>query len=167
MDDLTKRVATLSPARRALLERRLGGRNRAATRQPVLAARTGHEPARASFAQERLWFLHQLDPQSVVYNVPRAIRIRGGLDIDVLQQSLNAIVARHDPLRTHFALLDGSLRQIVGAEVNIELPLVDFSDLQQDERARRTMELIEQEAALPFDLSTGPVLRARVLRLDA
>src|SRR5215212_7672557 len=105
MDDLTKRVATLSPAKRALLERRLGDRNGGATRQPLLAARTGGEPARASFAQERLWFLHQLEPQSVAYNVPRAIRIRGNLDPNVLHRSLNGIVARHDPLRTHFALV--------------------------------------------------------------
>src|SRR5689334_607684 len=166
MDELTKRVATLSPAKRALLERRLESRNGSAARQPVLAARTGRGPARASFAQERLWFLHQLEPQSIAYNVPRAIRIRGDLDLNVLRESLNAIVARHDTLRTHFALVDGSLRQIVDEEVNIELLVVDLSDLQEDERARRATELIEHEARLSFDLSTGPVLRARVLRLD-
>jgi amino acid adenylation domain-containing protein len=164
MDELTKRVATLSPAKRALLERRLGGRNGAATRQPVLAARTGGEPARASFAQERLWFLHQLEPQSAAYNVPRAIRIRGNVDLNVLQESLNKIVARHDTLRTHLALVDGSLRQIVDEHVSIELPIVDLSDLPADECARRAKDLIEQEAALPFDLSTGPIMRARVLR---
>src|SRR5215213_5703317 len=164
MDDLTKRVATLSPAKRALLERRLGGRNGDATRHPLLTARSGREPARASFAQERLWFLHQLDPQSVAYNVSRAIRIRGSLDFDVLHRTLNEIVARHDPLRTHFALIEGSLRQIVTGEVSIELPIVDLRDLHEDERARRATESIE--AALPFDLSTGPVLRARVLRFD-
>src|SRR5215213_2851059 len=146
MDDLTKRVATLSPAKRALLERRLGGRNGDATRHPLLTARSGREPARASFAQERLWFLHQLDPQSVAYNVSRAIRIRGSLDFDVLHRSLNEIISRHDPLRTHFARVDGSLRQIVASEVNIELPVVDFSDLQVDERASRTTEFIEDEA---------------------
>jgi hypothetical protein len=167
MDELTKRVATLSPAKRALLERRLGGRNGAATRQPVPAARTGGEPARASFAQERLWFLHQLDPQSAAYNVPRAIRIRGNVDLNVLQESLNKIVARHDTLRTHLALVDGSLRQIVDEHVSIELPIVDLSDLPADERARRAKDLIEHEAALPFDLSTGPVMRARVLRFAA
>jgi hypothetical protein len=167
MDDLTKRVATLSPAKRALLERRLEGRNGGATRQPVLAARTGHEPARASFAQERLWFLQQLDPQSVTYNVPRTIRIRGNLDLKVLQRSLDEIVARHDALRTHLALIDGSLRQVVAAEGNIELPVVDLSALEDDERTRRATELIEHEATLPFDLSSGPVLRACVLRLDA
>lgn len=167
MDELTKRLATLSPAKRALLERQLGGRNGGAPRPPALAARTGNEPARASFAQERLWFLHQLEPQSVAYNVPRAIRIRGNLDLNVLHRSLNEIVARHEPLRTHFALIDGSLRQIVGGEVNIELPIIDLGDLKEDERARQATELIEHEAALPFDLSNGPVLRARVLRFDA
>src|SRR6476469_84472 len=100
MDELNKRVATLSPAKRALLERRLAGRNGGATRQPVLAARTGGEPARASFAQERLWFVHQLEPQSPAYNVPRAIRIRGNVDLNVWHESLKEIVARHNTLRT-------------------------------------------------------------------
>ncbi len=167
MDELTTRLATLSPTKRALLERRLGGRNAGSTRPPLQAARTGHLPARASFAQERLWFLHQLDPQSVAYNVPRAIRIRGSLNFDVLHWSLNEIVVRHAPLRTRFALIDGSLRQIVDEEVSIDLPVVDLSDLQEDERASRAKELIEHEAALPFDLSSGPVLRARLLRFDA
>jgi hypothetical protein len=167
MDDLTKRVATHSPAKRALLERRLGARNGAATRQPPLAARTGAEPARASFAQERLWFVHQLEPQSAAYNVPRAIRIRGNLDLNDLRRCLNQIVARHDTLRTHFALVEASLRQIVDEEVNIELPVIDLSALPEDERALRAKELIEHEAALPFDLSNGPVMRARMLRFAA
>ena len=164
MDDLTKRVATLSPAKRALLERRLADRNGGATRQPQLALRTGREPARASFAQERLWFLQQVEPESAAYNVPRAIRILGNLELKVLHQSLNEIVARHEPLRTHFALVDGTLRQIVAENVSIELPVVDLSNLQKDERTRRAAELIEHEATRPFDLSTGPVLRAQVLR---
>ncbi|HJP93407.1 MAG TPA: amino acid adenylation domain-containing protein [Pyrinomonadaceae bacterium] len=158
MDDLTKRVTTLSPAKRALLERRLASRNGGG---PRLAARTGDGPARASFAQERLWFLHQIEPQSAAYNVPRAIRILGNLDLNVLHQRLNEIVARHDPLRTHFALVDGSLRQIVAENVSIELPVVE---LEEHESARRAAELIKHETALPFDLSTGPVLRAQLLR---
>src|ERR1044072_2175348 len=128
MNDLTKRVATLSPAKRALLERRLAGRNGGATRQPQLALRTSREPARASFAQERLWFLQQVEPESAAYNVPRAIRILGNLELKVLHHSLNEIVARHEPLRTHFALVDGTLRQIVAESVTVELPVVDLSN---------------------------------------
>jgi len=158
MDDLTKRVATLSPAKRALLERRMASRNGDKAQQPLLACRTGHGPARASFAQERLWFLHQIEPQSAAYNVPRPIRIRGELELSILHQALNAIVARHEPLRTHFALVDGTLRQIVAENASVELPVVDLRNMGE------AAELIDHEAALPFDLSTGPVLRAQLLR---
>ena len=166
MDDLSKRVATLSPAKRALLERRLAGRNGNATRQPLLLARGDSGPARASFAQERLWFVHELEPGSAAYNVPRAIRITGQLDLNVLERSLNEIVRRHEPLRTHFTLVDGSLRQVVTEDVRLELPVVDLSDLSAGERTQRGTALMQEEAALPFNLSHGPVLRARVLRLD-
>jgi amino acid adenylation domain-containing protein len=162
MDDLTRRLATLSPAKRALLERGRSGPNGAAK----LTKRTSGKTPRASFAQERLWFVHQLEPQSSAYNVPRAIRIRGNLDLKALHRSLNQIVARHDTLRTRFALIDGSLRQIISEEVNIELPLIDLSDQQEDERVRCARELIAREVALPFDLSTGPLVRAHALRFD-
>ena len=167
MDDLSKRVATLSPAKRALLERKLAGRNGKAVRQPPLVARgAGSDPARASFAQEGLWFVHELEPGSAAYNVPRAIRILGQLDLTVLGRSLNEIVRRHEPLRTHFTLVDGSLRQIVGEDVRLELPVVDLNELSAGERTQRATALMKEEAALPFDLSLGPVLRARVLRFN-
>src|ERR1041385_7050737 len=93
MDDLTKRVETLSPAKRALLERRLRTEIRRKAPQPPLTAKERREPARASFAQERLWFLQQLEPQSAAYNVPRAIRIRGNLNMKCREQSVNKIMA--------------------------------------------------------------------------
>jgi amino acid adenylation domain-containing protein len=159
MDELTKKLETLSPAKRALLERRLSAAN------PQLLRRTTREPARASFAQERLWFLQQLEPESAAYNVPRAIRIHGPVNLATLEQSLNDIIGRHESLRTTFSLVDGNLMQIVAKDSRIQLPVEDLTNLPVDERAIRQNELAKYEAALPFDLSSGPMVRARVLRL--
>ena len=166
MDELDKKLQTLSPAKRALLERRLARQNEGGSRQRPLVARTRRESQRASFAQERLWFLQQVEPESTAYNVPRAIRINGHLNLAVLHRSLNEIVARHEPLRTHFALIDGSLRQIVNQSVLIDLPLIDLANLSLDESEVRAAETIKHETALPFDLGAGPVLRARILRFN-
>jgi hypothetical protein len=167
MDELSKRLETLAPAKRALLERRLAaarGEIRPAP-QPSKASRRG--PARASFAQERLWFIQQLEPHSIAYNVPRAIRIRGDLNGKVLERSLNEIISRHASLRTSFSMVDGSLRQIIAESSSLNLPIVDLRNFSTNERTNKVAELSKDEATLAFDLSHGPVLRARLLRLEA
>ncbi|HEX6716516.1 MAG TPA: amino acid adenylation domain-containing protein [Pyrinomonadaceae bacterium] len=165
MEDLTKRFAALSPAKRALLERRLSADKSQNTCEPQLSKRTPGESARASFAQERLWFIQQLEPESTAYNVPRAIRLRGNLDLKILEQSLNEIIRRHESLRTTFSLVDGNLTQIVTEHSLLQLAVIDLSNVSADERSIRAHELARQEAALPFDLTHGPVVRASVLRL--
>src|SRR3954462_10938423 len=106
MDELRERLGTLSPAKRALLERRLAARKGDGPRLPRVPSATRREPARASFAQERLWFIQQLQPESVAYNVPRAIRIHGDLNVKILEQSLNEVISLHESLRTSFSLVD-------------------------------------------------------------
>ncbi len=167
MDELSKRLETLAPAKRALLERRLAAARREIPPAPQLSKATRREPARASFAQERLWFIQQLEPHSVAYNVPRAIRIRGALNVKVLERSLNEVISRHDSLRTSFSLVAGSLRQIVAESSPLHLPLVDLSHLAADERGSKVADLAKHEAALAFDLNHGPVLRGKLLRLAA
>jgi amino acid adenylation domain-containing protein len=166
VDELTRRLENLSPAKRALLERRLVA-ERGETPGQQLPNATRREPSRASFAQERLWFVQQLEPESAAYNVPRAIRIRGPLNLNTLEQSLNEIIRRHESLRTSFSLINGSLRQIVAESSPLRLPVVDLSGLSVDERRIKAHELAKREAALPFDLNHGPVVRAYVLRLQA
>src|ERR1044071_9692769 len=167
MEDLTKRFAALSPAKRALLERKLSRDKGERIRPPQLSKRTTGESARASFAQERLWFIQQLEPESTAYNVPRAIRLRGNLNLKILEQSLNEIINRHESLRTTFSLIDGNLRQIVAEHSSLQLAVMYLSSLSADERSIRAKELARQEAALPFDLKHGPVVRASVLRLQS
>ena len=119
-----------------------------------------------SYAQQRLWFLDRLEGcRSTEYNMPKALRLRGGLDVAVLEQAVNTIVARHESLRTHFAEVDGEPLQVISAELRIELPVEDLSALDAEEQQQRIEAAVREEAAAPFDLSHGPVLRMRLLKL--
>src|ERR1051326_7053028 len=165
MNELSKRLETLAPAKRALLERRLAAAQGEIALAPQLSTR--REPARASFAQDRLWFIQQLEPNSVAYNIPRAIRIRGHLNVNALERSLNEVISRHDSLRTSFAIVGGTLRQIIAEPSPLPVSFVDLCNLSADERANKVAELAKHEATLAFDLSHGPVLRGKLLRLEA
>src|SRR6187399_2222921 len=125
MDDLFERIAGLSPAKRALLELRLKQRTESAGPAQAIAPRSNRRSARASFAQQRLWFLHQLDPGLPFYNVSRAIRMTGFLDAAALTQTLRELVRRHETFRTRFVFTDGTLLQVVGGDV-IALKEVDL-----------------------------------------
>src|SRR5689334_13446416 len=118
-----------------------------------------------SFAQQRLWFLHLLDPQSAAYNMPFALRLSGQLDIPALERTLNEIVRRHEVLRTTFDALEGEPVQLIAATQRLELPLTDLSDLPPPERETETQRLALQNALQPFDFARGPMLRASLLRL--
>jgi hypothetical protein len=118
-----------------------------------------------SLAQQSFWYLDRLEPGNPCWNIAVRFRITGALDVSTLERSINEIIRRHEILRTSFALVDGALVQIVHAEGMIPLPLDDLSHLdaaaRDAEEERRTI----AEAALPFDLKTGPPLRARLLKL--
>jgi amino acid adenylation domain-containing protein len=119
-----------------------------------------------SFAQERLWFLDQLNPGSPSYNIPEAYRLVGPLKLAALEQSLNEIVRRHESLRTTFAWGDEHPVQIIAPELNLSLPVVDLSSLPEAEREVAVEHLAAEEARRPFDLARGPLLRTTVLRLS-
>src|SRR5437763_35180 len=118
-----------------------------------------------SFAQQRIWFLDQLEPGNTFYNVPTVIRLRGNLDLAALQKSLDEIIRRHEVLRTTFASVDGEPAQIVGPAESLRLPLTDLSSADEAERELHARRFIEEEARRPFDLSQGPFIRAFMLRL--
>ena len=119
MDELSTRIAGLSPEKRALLELRLRRSPASAKPESAIKVRGERSSARASFAQQRLWFLEQLEPGQAAYNVPRAIRLSGRLDIQALRATLAELVRRHEPFRTHFVNVDGELRQIIRDDVSI------------------------------------------------
>ena len=118
-----------------------------------------------SFAQQRLWFLDQLTPGSPTYNVPLAIRLRGDLDADALRRSLEAVVARHEPLRTRLVAERGEPAQVIAPPAPVPLPFVDLRALEEPARTLDLDRRILEEARRPFDLSRDLMLRATLFRL--
>ncbi|MEO8383508.1 MAG: amino acid adenylation domain-containing protein [Acidobacteriota bacterium] len=125
------------------------------------------QPLPLSLAQQRLWFLDQLDKTaSAAYQMPVALRLLGELDGTALQLTLDRLVARHESLRTHFIEHDGvPYQQIAPAECGFALRREDLSESAIDEREALVATLAAEEAATPFDLSTGPLIRGRLLKL--
>ncbi|HEY0172749.1 MAG TPA: condensation domain-containing protein, partial [Pyrinomonadaceae bacterium] len=123
------------------------------------------QPLPLSFAQQRLWFLDRLSPETASYNVPVAYRIKGRLDAGALERSLNRIVERHEVLRTTIALAGGEPVQVVSPHSRLTLQLTDLGDVPPSERLARARAEVEEEGRRPFDLERGPVIRARLLRL--
>lgn len=122
--------------------------------------------ARASFAQQRLWFLSQLAPESAFYNLPTAARLRGPLDVTALQRSLSEILRRHESLRTVFQSVDGQPMQVIQEPWNVALERVDLGNLPRDQRQESLRNLMQTESRLPFDLARGPLFRATLYRLS-
>src|SRR4051794_36892072 len=129
--DLT--TTKLSPAKQALLERMR--KKTALTVAPVIVRREARTRAPLSFAQQRMWVMQQFDPESHLYNVPRALTIRGPLNVAALEQALNSIIQRHEILRTTFpADENGQPWQNIAAELKLSLPFTDLSALAAAER---------------------------------
>ncbi len=159
---------------RALFEEptvaRLATRAEAALRGGSLAAplivavpRTG--PLPLSFAQQRLWFIDRLEPGSAAYNIPAALRLAGELRLPALGAALSEVVRRQAALRTRFVQVAGEAAQVIDPPARLPLPLVDLSGLPSAAREREAGRQAAAEGARPFDLSSGPLLRARVMRL--
>jgi amino acid adenylation domain-containing protein len=163
-ENLDERRARLSTAKRALLDRRLRGRQTtdAAVSIPV---RSGGVPPPLSAAQEQLWLMDQLTPGSTGFNIPAVLRLEGRLDVAALQSGLDQIVRRHEILRTTFQLRDRELIQAVAPPASVPLPLVDLSCVPTAARQQEALRFAATEASRPFDLASGPLLRIHLVRL--
>jgi len=118
-----------------------------------------------SYGQQRLWFISQLEPENVGYNIPVAVRIAGPLDLESLEGTLREIVRRHESLRTRFVSVNGEPRQIIDTSIAVELPVTELSHLPEPEREAEARRLALKEAQQPFDLARGPLFRVQLLRL--
>lgn len=137
---------------------------RAAAPGPLLPlTREGDLPL--SFAQQRLWFLAQLEPDNPAYNVTGAVQLSGPLQVAALQQSLHALVQRHEPLRTTFVNVAGQPRQVIAPARTHALPVIDLSRLPAARQEALVQQLARQDFMRPFDLASGPLVRTGLLRL--
>src|SRR6185312_3136046 len=127
-------------------------------------ARAG--PVPLSFAQQRLWFIDQLEGGSAFYNLPLAVRLQGELQVAALERTLSEIVRRHEVLRTHFEAEGGAPVQVIEEAAALPLPLTDLSGLGEAERAAAVRALAQAKAGQAFELSRGPLLRVQLLRLE-
>jgi amino acid adenylation domain-containing protein len=143
----------------------LSSANGSSESNPPIARAPRGEPLPLSFAQERLWFLDQLEPGNPAMNIPAAVRLTGPLDPVLLERSLRAIIARHEALRPTFAECDGRPVQVITAETDVTIPVTDLSGLPADRREADVRRRAAEEARRPFDLARGPLARAELLRL--
>jgi len=120
-----------------------------------------------SFAQQRLWFLDQLEPNSSFYNIAVGRRLQGELQVAVLERSLNELARRHESLRTTFSLRDGQPQQLIAEPKALHLEVVDLSHLPAAEREADASRLARVEAQQPFALAVGPLWRTRLIKLSA
>ena len=165
VDSLAARLDRLSPAKRALLELRLQQKTAAGGGEQTISRRTSGESAPLSFAQQRLWFLNQLAPESPAYNEPKTVRLTGCLNIAALQEALQRLVTRHEALRTTFTVIKGVPAQVVAENRSIELPVVDLSVRPDTVREAEFKSLLVDTVRRPFDLSRDLMLRALLIRL--
>jgi len=121
---------------------------------------------RLSFAQEQLWFLHQLTPGETAYNSLLVWRLRGPLRVDLLQRAITAVVARHEALRVCIRSHDGTPYQVVSPAAEVPLPMLDLRPHPDAEREERVRIEVEAQREQPFDLAAGPLCRFRLLRVD-
>ncbi len=120
----------------------------------------------ATAAQRRFWLLDQLVPGgNPALNIPLAVRLCGELDVRALERAINEIIRRHEALRTTFLCEKGRLLQVISPDRTMTLPLVEIADFPPHERARVPAHLMAEEARQPFDLASGPLLRARLVRV--
>src|SRR5450755_1787233 len=140
-------------------------RNGAAALPPPIAKVARDADLLLSFAQQRLWILDQLEPNNPLYNIPRALRMTGALNTAALEHGLNEIIRRHESQRTRFTTRQAQPVQIIAPSLTIALKIDDLSALTPTEREPQARRLAAQESLQPFDLSRGPLVRAKLLRL--
>ncbi|HEY1349725.1 MAG TPA: condensation domain-containing protein, partial [Ktedonobacteraceae bacterium] len=166
-DELERRRSALSTKKQALLEK-IVSRKANHVAQPVSIPRRPaelREIAPASFSQQRIWFLEQLEPGTSTYNFSEAWPLKGSLSYQALQQSFTEIVRRHAVLRTTFVEIAGKPMQRINGATPLALPVADLRSLPESERAQAARRLLNEAAQTPFDLQQGPLLRPFLVQL--
>jgi amino acid adenylation domain-containing protein len=164
--DLPLRTLFEAPTVSGLAEKTLALQRAAQTMQaPPLKTAPRDQALPLSFAQQRLWFLDKLEPNNPLYNVPHVVRLRGPLNVAALEKAVNQIIARHESLRTTFRMVNGSPVQAIAPSLTLRISTAELSSLPEKIREAEARKLALAETARPFDLQTGPLVRALLLKL--
>ena len=164
-EESNKHTEGLTEKQSAVLAKLLKGQYSPKAERTQIPVRQNHSPAPLSFTQQRLWVLDRLVPGNPFYNLPRAFLLKGEIDIPLFERAIDEIVRRHESLRTVFTMDSGSGEpmQVILPELTIKTGVIDLTGLPPGEQQRETLRLTEAEAAEPFDLETGPLLRATLI----
>jgi hypothetical protein len=160
-----KVMLELSGKKRAVLEALLREQGIGEAKTERIPRRTESEPAPLSFAQQRIWFLDQLEPENPLYNIHTGVELLGPLNVPVLRRSIAEILRRHEALRTTFAVIDDRPVQVINKNAIFKLPVNDLQELDESQRPSKVSAWAEEDARRRFDLTKGPLLRANLLRL--
>ncbi|MEM8529468.1 MAG: condensation domain-containing protein, partial [Chloroflexota bacterium] len=167
MSNITDRIANLSPEQRAKLLRRLSekqGNGSSSIIEPQ--PRTSpHFPL--SFAQQRLWLIEQLQPGTAAYNISKAWRLAGSINVATLKTAVQKIVERHEVLRTTFSMIDDQPVQVIMPSLDVPIVTIDLSTVDHDDRETTANVVIREEAQRPFSLEQSPLMRVYVIYLSA
>jgi amino acid adenylation domain-containing protein len=156
---------TLSAKKKALLEQRLKGTFKRQAEAPRIAKRAADTPVPLSFAQRQMWVIDQMMPGNPAYNLPVGYRIKGNLNVHALEESFNAVIQRHEILRTTFSVQDGEPAQVIHPECRITIASTDLDRFPEGEREARVHELASEESIRPFDLSRLPLVHVSLFKL--
>ncbi|MBJ9978527.1 non-ribosomal peptide synthetase, partial [Pseudomonas sp. S75] len=133
---------------------------------PAITPLTRKDPLPLSFAQQRLWFIDQLSPGDSTYNMAVALQLTGALDLTILASTFNEIIRRHEALRTTFSSVDGQPGLCIADSQVLALQVTDLTGASSTDEHRSIERLLQQEAQTGFDLASGPLIRAHLLRLE-
>ena len=164
MSDIAKQITGLSAEKRQLLEQYLKTQGLNLS-NVILPQRRDTNRFPLSFAQQRLWFLDQLEPNTTVYNIPDTHYFDGPINLDALERSLSDCIRRHESLRTTFHVIDGEPMQVIAEPHAQKLEVIDLSHMPETEREVEAQRMADEEAQQPFDLTRGPLFRFRLVKL--
>ncbi|OBQ12656.1 non-ribosomal peptide synthetase [Anabaena sp. AL09] len=161
MSDLLKRLENLSPEKRELVLQKLKKQQQPPLLQPV----SREKPLPLSFAQQRLWFIDQLEGENGVYNVPFFWQISGILNINALEKAILEIIHRHEILRTSFSIVNESPIQIIHTQPELKIEILDWEQVAEKDKFSKAKHLATAELQKPYDLAKAPLLRVKLLKL--
>jgi amino acid adenylation domain-containing protein len=161
MSDLLKRLESLSPEKRELVLQKLKKQQKT----PLLTPASREQPLPLSFAQQRLWFIDQLEGDNCVYNVPFFWQVSGLLNVSALEKAIATIIQRHEVLRTSFSVVDESPIQVIHAHPPLKMQMLNWRQVPKEHQLSKARQLAIEELQQPFDLSNPPLLRVKLLQL--